>query len=122
MVRGSNVADLVVILKTLPTHEAIRSLGAKILEDVQKQNAEQVTGSWKNVSWKFLFFLLKIFSTAFELLATDRGFNISSGSGNEQAVVRVLITTVGRNFRLISSSMHLDMKYLQSHLAAIRHR
>ena len=40
MVRGHNVADLVVILKTLPTHEAIRSLGAKILEDVQKQHED----------------------------------------------------------------------------------
>jgi len=99
MVRGHNVADLVVILKTLPTHEAIRSLGAKILEDVQKQHED----------------------LGFELEATDRGFNILTGNASEQAVVRVLITTVGRNFRLISSSMHLDMKYLQSHLAAIRH-
>ena len=41
MVRGHNIADLVVILKTLPTHEAIRSLGAKILEDVQKQYEDQ---------------------------------------------------------------------------------
>jgi interleukin enhancer-binding factor 2 len=40
MVCGHNVADLVVILKTLPTHEAIRSLGAKILEEVQKQQAQ----------------------------------------------------------------------------------
>ena len=55
---------------------------------------------------------------------TDRGFNIFSVTPpeNTKAIVRVLITTIGRNFRLISSSMHLDMKYLQSHLAAVRHR
>lgn len=59
-----------------------------------------------------------------ELEITDRGFNILSVTPpeNTKATVRVLITTIGRNFRLISSSMHLDMKYLQSHLAAVRHR
>ena len=41
MVRGQNVADLVVILKTLPTHEAVRSLGAKIMEDIQKQDPDR---------------------------------------------------------------------------------
>ena len=45
------------------------------------------------------------------------------GFGTEaKAAVRVLITTIGRNFRLLSSALHLDMKYLQSHLAAVRHR
>ena len=53
---------------------------------------------------------------------TERGFNIHGTSNDTKASVRVLITTVGRNFRLISSSMHLDMKFLQSHLAAVRHR
>lgn len=41
MVHGHNCADLVVILKTLPTHEAIRALGVKILEEVQNQQTEQ---------------------------------------------------------------------------------
>ena len=41
MVHGHYCADLVVILKTLPTHEAIRALGVKILEEVQNQQTEQ---------------------------------------------------------------------------------
>ena len=59
-----------------------------------------------------------------ELEMTDRGFNVHSVTPpeNTKATIRVLVTTIGRNFRLISSSIHLDMKYLQSHLAAIRHR
>jgi len=62
------------------------------------------------------------FFTVYGLEMTERGFNVTCTIGDEQTVVRVLITTIGRNFRLISSSIHLDMKYLQSHLAAIRHR
>ena len=95
-----------VILKTLPTHEAVRALGAKIIDEVHKQQMDQTN-----------------LTGGFELEVTERGFNVHSASGSEvRAGVRVLITTIGRNFRLISSAMHLDMKYLQSHLAAVRHR
>lgn len=125
MVCGHNVADLVVILKTLPTHEAIRALGAKILEEVQKQQAQlsKILHVYYSVDKIKLKTSVSIVTEP-ELEITDRGFNILSLTPpeNTKATVRVLITTIGRNFRLISSSMHLDMKYLQSHLAAVRHR
>ena len=90
MLRGYNTADMVVILKTLPTHEAVKSLGTKILDDLQKLQTEQTCGVEFN----------------------DRGFNISSDSknGGERAVVRVLITTVGKHQSLLSIVLHICTK------------
>nr|KAF6396840.1 interleukin enhancer binding factor 2 [Rousettus aegyptiacus] len=65
MTTGHNVADLVVILKILPTLEAVAALGNK--------------------------------------------------------VVKILITTVPPNLRKLDPELHLDIKVLQSALAAIRH-
>lgn len=95
MLAGHNIADIVVILKTLPTVEAVSALGNKVLEEVSKQDPQET---------------LKI-------CINERGFEIS----NVEATVKVLITTVHQNIRKLDPEIHLDSKVVQGHLAAIRH-
>ncbi|KGL76217.1 Interleukin enhancer-binding factor 2, partial [Tinamus guttatus] len=83
MTTGHNVADLVVILKILPT---------------------SVRGCCS-------------FSLVLTMLTNETGFEISSAD----ATVKILITTVPPNLRKLDPELHLDIKVLQSALAAIRH-
>lgn len=98
MIRGRNVADIVVVLKTLPTRECVAALGNRILEQLKSGGGE---------------------ATAKQLRMTtnERGFAI----GNQEATVKVLVATVHQNLRKLDPELHFDYKIVQSHLAALRH-
>lgn len=98
MMLGNAIADIVTILKTLPTVEAVQALGNKVLEELKLIDSTET---------------MSILS----LVMIEGGFEISS----PEASVRCLITTVPQNLRKLDPELHLDQKILQHHLAAIRH-
>ncbi|XP_014230180.1 interleukin enhancer-binding factor 2 isoform X2 [Trichogramma pretiosum] len=95
MIKTHNVADIVVILKTLPTKTAVEALGNKVQADLKAQSPKDTV----------------------KLTQTERGFDVA----NNEATVRVLITTLHQNLRKLEPDQHLDIKICQGHLAAIRH-
>ncbi|XP_017874830.1 PREDICTED: interleukin enhancer-binding factor 2 homolog [Drosophila arizonae] len=98
---GNNVADVVVILKTLPTKEACEALAKKVEADLKTNMKTEVLAKGEQHT----------------LEIHDRGFDVS----NSQARVRILIATLPQNLRKLEPEIHMDHKLMQSHLAAIRH-
>lgn len=101
MLTGNNVADIVVILKTLPTKEAVEALGNKIQEDLRNLLKNEPAMKPEQIFH----------------VCTERGIEIR----NATACVQVLITTIPANLRKLDPDLHLDQKIMQGHLAAIRH-
>lgn len=101
MVTGHNEADIVVILKSLPTKQACEALSKKVQDDLKTVMKNEIV-------------------TKADVLKTelhDKGFNVC----NRHARVKVLITTLPRNIPKLEADTHLNSEIMQSHLAAIRH-
>ena len=101
MITGRNIADIVVILKTLPTREAVEALGNKVKEDLKNLMKSEVISKGE----------------ALTHTTNERGIEIS----NTFSCVRVMVTTIHHNLRKLDPDIHLDQKIMMSHLAAIRH-
>ena len=96
MLAGHPVADLVIILRDIPSAEDIEQIALKVKEKLKEQDK------------------LDEFPTQ----ANEGGFNISS---NEGALVRCLVTTLPKNLLRTDPSKHVDVKLLEGALATIRH-
>lgn len=95
MLAGVTIADIVVILKTLPTVEAVQLLGNKVIEELRQSDPHEVL----------------------QMLMNEGGCEISSAD----ATVRMLITTIPPNLKKLDPEIHLDAKLMQQHLVSIRH-
>lgn len=95
MVTGTNVAELVVVLKTLPTKEAVDALGTKVWESLKLKEPREVL----------------------TMVPNERGVDLS----NTEATVRILVTTLPPNMKKLEAGLHLDAKLMQAAHSAIRH-
>uniref|UniRef100_A0AC34Q7R6 DZF domain-containing protein n=1 Tax=Panagrolaimus sp. JU765 TaxID=591449 RepID=A0AC34Q7R6_9BILA len=94
MLTKSNSADLVVILKSLPTVELVMSLGQKIVDDLKAEQKE-----------------------IFGCVSRPFGCEIAG----TQAIVKLHITLFPSNIPLLEPDLHLPAIILQQNLAMIRH-
>lgn len=101
MLTGNNVADIVVILKTLPTKEACDALARKVEEELKNVMKTEVVTK----------------ADAITVVNNERGFDVF----NALARIHILIATLPQNIRKLEPETHLDVKLMQNHLAAIRH-
>lgn len=97
MTTGKNIADLVVILKTLPIKDAIDALASKLLEELTKMDNVSVMSFDVNQS----------------------GFDLVNETSS--AAVRIMIATIMPNLHKLDPNVHLPLKLIQKHLSAIRH-
>jgi len=95
MTTGNNVSDLVVVLKTLPTKEAVEALGNKVWETLKMKEPREVL----------------------TMIPNEKGFDLS----NTEATGRILITTIPPNLKKLEANLHLDGKLLQAAHSAVRH-
>jgi interleukin enhancer-binding factor 2 len=89
-------SDLVVVLKTLPTREAIDQLGNRLKQDLQTESPE---------------------NEVLSIQSTDYGLSLE----NETMAVHLLLTTIPANWHSLDSSIHLDRWICKRNFNAIKH-
>jgi len=97
MVTGTNVAEIVVVLKTLPTKEAVETLGKKVWETMMQK--DPIKG--------------------LKLIPNERGFDLTS-PGRPGATAAMHVTTIIPNLRKLDAALHIDAKILSSAHSLIR--
>ena len=90
MTTGNNVADLVVVLKTLPTKEAVEALGNKVWETLKMKEPREVL----------------------TMIPNEKGFELS----NTEATARLMITTIPPNLKKLDPALHLESKLVKDQL------
>ena len=94
MVTGHNVADIVIVLKTLPTKEAVEALGNKVWETMKQKDPREVL----------------------TMIPNDGGFDLSS----PEATAAMHVTTIIPNLRKLDPKLHMDGKILSTAHSMIR--
>ncbi|UJR37561.1 hypothetical protein I4U23_030262 [Adineta vaga] len=96
--------DLVVVLKTLPTREAIEQLGNRIKQDLLDENLPNEAEE-------------QLFHIVLSMNMTDYGLSIQ----NRQMTVHLLLTTLPANWNSLDSTIHLDRAICKRNFNAIKH-
>ncbi|BFZ10214.1 hypothetical protein BsWGS_13254 [Bradybaena similaris] len=111
MVAGHNVADIVIMFKTLPTKEAVLALANKVSDELKAQEPpeEAVPPRKRSVQTTP--------KAVVTMMPNESGFEVTLGD----ATVQCLITTIPPNLKKLDPELHLDGKLMNSRLAAIRH-
>jgi len=94
MVTGTNVAEIVVVLKTLPTKEAADALGKNVWETMKKAEPRGAP----------------------KLVPNDKGFDLTS----KGAIATLYVTTIIPNLRKLDAALHMDAKVLSAAHSLIR--
>lgn len=101
------IGDVCVVLKTLPTKEAVSRLATKVFDDLIKTITDPIES--KN-------YLLNLNERGFEICLTSTNTLSSS-----DVAVQVMVTTLYFNLRKLDPNLHLDAKQCQLSLSSIKH-
>lgn len=100
------MADICVVLKTLPTREAVSSLAKKVFDELKKATTNEIELQTLNMNMN---------DSGFEIVST------SSALSTTDVVVQVLVTTQYQNIRKLDPLLHLDAKLCQKSLNTVKH-